>query len=147
MKGKVKTHCKLGHEFTPENTYIHKKSGIRACRLCRGIRDQQSIRDPIKMRKWRKEWRERNPDYHKNNWLMRAYGISLEDLREMLVNQGGYCAICGNEFCGDKDCHVDHDHLTGKIRSILCTNCNHGLGMFQDSPRILLAAMSYLEEH
>ncbi len=96
------------------------------------------------MRGHRAKWRERNPDYHKNNWLMGAYGISLEDMQTMLAEQGGYCAICGEEL---KEPHVDHDHFTGKIRALLCTSCNAGLGSFHDSPSVLLAAMSYLEEH
>lgn len=60
----------------------------------------------------------------------------------MLEAQGGCCAICkapkGNKLC------VDHDHRTGKVRGLLCSNCNAGLGMFKDSEDLLQSAKGYL---
>ena len=51
------------------------------------------------------------------------------------------CVICGN----NEKLVVDHDHKTGKVRGILCNNCNTGLGMLQDNPKLLLRAISYLK--
>ena len=62
---------------------------------------------------------------------------------ELVVQQGGVCAICGRP---DPE-HVDHDHETGAVRGILCFNCNGGLGQFRDSIDSLLTAASYLEAH
>lgn len=73
-------------------------------------------------------------------------GITLEDYEDMLVQQGGGCAICGGRR-GNKDVnvlYVDHNHVTGTVRGLLCGKCNRGLGMFQDRPDLLEKARKYL---
>ena len=68
----------------------------------------------------------------RNRQLQKAYGISLDDYNELFIQQGGKCAICGklqSEF--DYPFHVDHDHKTGKVRGLLCSGCNTGLGHFE----------------
>lgn len=61
----------------------------------------------------------------------------------MLVGQGCRCAICGSPR-GARSLHVDHDHTTGKVRALLCGNCNKGIGNFQEDPDLLLAAAMYV---
>jgi hypothetical protein len=61
----------------------------------------------------------------------------------MLEAQGSLCLICQGEFTAS-GFHVDHCHSTGRVRGLLCSNCNRGLGMFQDDPNVLRAALSYL---
>ncbi len=73
--------------------------------------------------------------------LKRKYGLTLEEFDEMLAAQGGRCAICGKP---DPD-NVDHDHVTGRVRGILCWNCNVGVGQFEDDIERLIAATSYLD--
>jgi hypothetical protein len=58
--------------------------------------------------------------------------------------QNSVCAICGSDRWGHKGPAIDHDHITGSIRGILCSNCNQGLGRFHDDPARLLAAARYL---
>jgi hypothetical protein len=66
----------------------------------------------------------------------------------LLAAQGGRCAICVGEWTGHHIApHIDHDHATGKVRGLLCVNCNNGLGRFGDDPRRLRAAAQYLEVH
>jgi hypothetical protein len=72
--------------------------------------------------------------------LKRRYGIGVEDVDRMVAEQGGLCAICGR---ADPE-HVDHDHVSGDVRGILCFNCNGGLGQFKDDIDALLAAATYL---
>ena len=60
--------------------------------------------------------------------LKRRYGIGAADFDRMVIEQGGVCAICDRP---DPE-HVDHDHVTGRVRGILCFNCNGGLGQFGD---------------
>jgi hypothetical protein len=74
--------------------------------------------------------------------LKRRYGISADDFDALVEQQHGVCAICGKE---DPE-HVDHDHLTGAVRGILCFNCNGGLGQFRDSTDSLRRAAIYLEQ-
>jgi len=78
--------------------------------------------------------------------LKRKYGLTEEGFTELLVSQGGGCAICGTTEPGGRaqQFHVDHHHGTGTVRGILCTNCNSGLGQFKDDPSLLEAAVRYL---
>jgi hypothetical protein len=75
--------------------------------------------------------------------LQRRYGISADDADAMLEAQGGLCAVCESAPAA----HVDHDHVTGAVRALLCFNCNGGLGQFKDDPDVLRAAADYVEFH
>lgn len=80
------------------------------------------------------------------------YGITATDYDAMLMKQGGGCAICGEQCSSGRRLAVDHDHACcpgertcGKcIRGLLCGSCNQGIGKLKDSPRLLIAAASYL---
>lgn len=87
-----------------------------------------------------------SPKLNKNGVLKRLFGISLADYNIMLANQKGGCKIC----CfipkeGEKQLAVDHNHKTGKVRGLLCNNCNNGLGRFKDSFVLLSKALNYLQ--
>ena len=69
------------------------------------------------------------------------YGVGSEWLETQKTLQGGLCAVCGSAPA----LLVDHDHASGKVRSLLCHACNLGLGHFKDSPARLRAAAGYLE--
>ena len=73
------------------------------------------------------------------------YGLKRSDYDTMFEQQEGKCAICNKEW--DQKLRVDHCHATGKIRQLLCTGCNTGLGQFQDSPDLLQKAIQYLSSH
>ena len=73
----------------------------------------------------------------------RRYGLSYSDYDAMLEKQNGRCAICGNPP-GERALHIDHDHLTGEIREMLCNECNLGIGKFKDNPVLLLRAADYV---
>ena len=75
-------------------------------------------------------------------WLRRAYGINQAERMAIFERQGGRCAICGTADA--TIWHIDHNHESGAIRSILCLNCNCGLGHFRDSPALLRKALAYL---
>lgn len=79
--------------------------------------------------------------------LRKKFGLSMADYEAMLLAQGGKCAICQSEHSGRKDRNnfsVDHDHSTGKVRGLLCSGCNTGIGNLRESPAILLRAAEYL---
>ena len=79
--------------------------------------------------------------------VKRAYGVTIEWLDEMLIEQGGVCAICKADEPGGKGgFHVDHDHVTGKVRGLLCHDCNVGLGCFRDSEEMVVEAAAYLRK-
>jgi len=84
------------------------------------------------------------------NYLWRTYSLSEEDYEEILVSQDYACKICSRSLEERRTTrrlvHIDHDHKTGRIRGILCSYCNKGIGCFLDSPSLLRAAAAYLEE-
>ncbi len=78
-------------------------------------------------------------------FLKKTYGISIEQYEAMFANQGERCAIClGTEPRTTKSWHVDHDHVTGTVRGILCSPCNLLLGIARDRVVILEGAIRYL---
>lgn len=74
----------------------------------------------------------------------KRYGLSAEDYDRMVDAQGGCCAICK---APTTPLQVDHNHITGKVRRLLCRRCNLGLGYFQDDPIRLAEAIVYINEN
>lgn len=78
--------------------------------------------------------------------LQKKYGITLKEYDQLFQQQNGMCAICGtdkpsgrwNRFC------VDHDHITGRVRALLCNGCNQGIGYLNDDPELLEKAAEYI---
>lgn len=68
---------------------------------------------------------------------------------ELLVSQKGACAICECKLNSNRNTKfaVDHDHKTGVVRGLLCSNCNTALGLMKDSDVRLLAAVAYIRRH
>jgi hypothetical protein len=87
----------------------------------------------------------KNPSHYKNLVLKRKYGITLDQFNSMYIAQGTACAICLRKFENNKHTHVDHNHLTGQVRQLLCKECNNGLGNFKESLVNLQRAIEYLQ--
>lgn len=89
-----------------------------------------------------------NPEHQRTiarkSILKCVYGLEFEDYLQILLNQQNKCAICRKDFL--KTPHVDHDHKTGKVRGLLCQECNHGVGNFEDSPARIRDAANYLDK-
>jgi len=80
---------------------------------------------------------------------LKKYGLNKESF--MGLYQEGCCNICKKKLLPstniyDKQATVDHDHKTGRVRGILCHNCNRGLGMFKDNITYLQEATNYLKK-
>ena len=98
------------------------------------------------------KWKANNREKYRNNakdWhLKKRYGITLEDYNIMLFEQDGCCSICGIHHTEVyKGLAVDHCHESGKIRGLLCGNCNQGLGRFKDDITLFKNAIKYLKCH
>jgi len=80
---------------------------------------------------------------HKSRkWKLRdRYGITVEQYDEMITAQCEKCAICGDDL---KQAFIDHDHKTGRVRGILCRDCNLMLGSAKDNINTLRNAIHYL---
>ncbi len=88
----------------------------------------------------RDAWRLANPVKVRAQKRKQRYGVTQGEVDEFLFAQGWRCAICREP---NPDC-VDHDHVTGQVRGILCRCCNAGLGQFRDNPDHLVAAAEYI---
>lgn len=99
-----------------------------------------------------RRWRAANPDkkraqkkrYDRKHDLMRNYGLTPEQYETMLATQSGACRIC--ERPSVQTLAVDHCHITGRVRGLLCVSCNLGLGNFRDDTGFLARAIEYLGE-
>jgi hypothetical protein len=78
--------------------------------------------------------------------ILTYYGLSMDDYRAILARQGGGCGICGSVVPKHPNGRfvVDHDHTTGKVRGLLCWQCNTALGQFGDDATYLERALRYL---
>lgn len=114
---------------------------------------QRRRTDPAFLEKERAANRERarvrwqDPDYRAKSNAARLkthrrlkYGLTDAEYSHLLVEQDGLCAICYEEPAT----HVDHDHVTGEVRGILCRSCNLGIGHLRDDVELLRAAIEYL---
>jgi hypothetical protein len=72
--------------------------------------------------------------------LLKKYNLTLSQYQDRLKFQNNQCPICHS----DNPTNIDHDHITGKVRGILCSKCNTGLGCFRDNPEFLENAKIYL---
>ena len=81
--------------------------------------------------------------------LKKFYNITLEDYDRMFKEQGGVCLICNKKETLHKRKYlcIDHNHDTGEVRGLLCSNCNRGLGSFKDSKNLLKGAIIYLDRY
>ncbi len=122
--------CNDCQSFKPLENFCRNKntkSGRASyCKDCHNARTRESIQrlhgDP-------REYR-----------LRRRYGIGKADFDQILAGQGGLCAGCRNAPAA----HVDHDHETGKVRGLLCFNCNQALGNLRDDLRVMDSLGAYL---
>jgi hypothetical protein len=72
---------------------------------------------------------------------LRKYGLTAEDFDRMLASQQGRCRGCGTTDPGRKGWHIDHCHVTGRVRCLLCNRCNTVLGMCGEDPALLQQLM------
>ena len=92
-----------------------------------------------------------DPSLQRRRDLRRNYDISLEEYDQMVELQGGKCALCPATTPGGRHAQsnwcVDHDHVTGKVRELLCNDCNLVLGIIKDSPEHLGRMITYILKH
>lgn len=126
-------------DFNPSKSGKNYRRGqCKHCRSERGVRYQSSARGKLVRRK---------------NQLKRDYGVDVEQYESLAKAQGNVCAICRRpETKIHRDgklysLSVDHDHVTGKARSLLCQKCNLAIGNFDDDTERLRAAVAYLQKH
>lgn len=109
--------CKNGHTVTESDLVVYS-NGNRRCRQCVTASAQKQ--------------------------RFARYGITVEDYERLWEIQNGACPICDGSLLGERNAHIDHDHITGQVRGLLCSQCNTAIGKFKDSPEIILRAAEYI---
>lgn len=107
-------------------------------------------RNREKAKEYAKEYYKKNPphpDKVRERKLKHKFGITLEQYNLKFEEQRGCCAICGRHQTDfNKRLAVDHCHTTGKVRSLLCANCNQSLGLLKEDISVLKNMIRYLEK-
>ena len=134
----LKTHCPQGHEYSAENTY--SSGGRRQCKTCKRAAQNQRYADGKVRKRTAEETRRQT---------LRRFGLSPEEYAGLLAAQGNTCAGClQSETITVRGRRmplaVDHHHETGKVRGLLCHNCNRALGLLRDNPDTLVRLLAYL---
>lgn len=99
------------------------------------------------VKKYSMENREKYLKTKKSTHLKKLYGISNSDYDLLLRSQNGVCAICFGINQSKRRLAVDHNHITKKVRALLCDKCNRGLGFFNDNALLLTKAVEYIQKH
>jgi ribosomal protein L34E len=113
---------------------------------------EKSVDQRIESAKYQRNWRAKNARSVRSNTLKSHYGIDIDVYESMLDLQDHKCAICGKQEGSIQangkpfSLAVDHCHESKKIRGLLCSNCNRGLGIFGDNIATLLRAIEYLKQ-
>ena len=89
-----------------------------------------------------------NPKNVKESQLKVKYNMTLAQFEEMSKHQNDACAICNTPKSQlIRDLCVDHNHITNKVRGLLCDPCNKALGFIRDNPKVAIKMAEYLEFH
>ncbi len=126
-------------EFHKCRTHIHGKGLAYYCKVCAN----EKSRKHTQQYSTSLEYKEKK----KRSYIKNRFKLSLEEYNDLLIQQNNLCKICNTNLPSSGHLtHLDHNHITGKIRGFLCTNCNRGLGHFQDSVLNLEKAIIYLKD-
>lgn len=111
-----------------------------------------ALYDKEYQKKIRERYKERHPGRSIALYRQRKFGITPEEFQQLLEQQNHRCSLCKQPETARwrgkvKNLAVDHDHKTGKVRSLLCHRCNTGLGSFRESVSLMSAAIEYLQKH
>ena len=85
--------------------------------------------------------------YIRTTYKFKKYSIDQEQYNRLIVEQRNACAICRVSFDRNTTTRIDHDHVTGEVRGLLCHYCNVGLGHFKDNIEFLTESIKYLKRN
>jgi len=145
--------ARCGKVLPAENFYQKDGKPFGYCKPC--VRDhgreyvernREKVRE--RKRKWQRDNYPRLALKRRADHLKRAYGITEAEYLDLYDAQGGRCAICGtHRESYVRNLHLDHSHLTGSARGLLCAPCNQVLGWGKDDPSLFLKAAEYLQNY
>ena len=142
--------CRICEKIKPiNNFYKNRKSYVSYCKLCYSLYGANRYRkNLVKNRKYEKAYRVIHREEIATKRRQRRYGLSEKEFNDLVSLQNGLCA---NQGCrikltssGSSRLHIDHDHVSKKVRGLLCNNCNTALGLLHENKDKLLGLASYL---
>jgi len=125
-----------------------KHAGKGLCKDCYHAKYRLETKEIRKIKDLARNAREQTPFYKQQKYealVKRKYGVTKELLNEMYSEQNSLCKICNKPPNVNKKLHVDHCHTTGKIRGLLCAQCNWFLGKVDRDPNVLKNLIKYEE--
>lgn len=137
------------YSITHANEIKEKKKKYNAENVeIRRAREKEYRKNHKKERQeYSKKYNKINKEKIKERHLLRTYSLTLDNAKTIYEAQNKKCIICNEDIVFDtKNCIVDHDHITGQIRGLLCRKCNFLLGNARDKESILLSAILYLRK-
>jgi hypothetical protein len=123
--------------------YYHKNR-VRLCKVARDYNN--SHKDAISLYRKQLNANPKHKARRRSYYLRKHYGITLDQWNKMYSDQNGKCAVCFVEFDKllKKNIHIDHDHTNGKLRQLLCTNCNCAIGNLKEDIDLCNRVIAYL---
>lgn len=128
------------------NAYYYKNHD-RMKRYGRIYRQRAEADKPIRRREAKRRELDEPRKRRALGYNLKRYGLTVAEYEAMLEAQKGLCAICGRLPFKNRSLCVDHDHVTGTIRKLLCGFCNTAIAFADENPERLWAFIDYLEAH
>lgn len=140
--------CRVCHEPKPGACFQIFSNGIKQGRrrICRDCRNLQTLSQPSHSPE---NIQERNKKHSRGSYLKSRYGITEKEYDVLLQKQEGKCAICrkpASAFHSKRNLGVDHNHITGENRGLLCTYCNVMIGKFEKNIGLLESFIEYMRQ-
>lgn len=148
---KVCTKCKETKYVSLFFKSAQNKSGYGSwCKECKCSSNKNYNRlNKEKVNARTKAYAQARPEMIRKMRLKHTYGMTIDQYDCLRKLQNYSCALCGSHESKNLKAklYVDHDHVTSKVRGLLCHLCNSALGKFKDSIDVLEKAITYLKEH
>ena len=123
----------------------NRKPRSKCKQCCSDEQRKNYAKKPEQYRNYNRKRRIKYKNIHKRIANLKTFGLTIEDYDTMLKAQNKQCAICGTMQCtSGKRMAIDHCHLTGRIRGLLCLRCNQAIGKFNDNYFLLQQAADYV---
>lgn len=153
VESKVCSTCNNNKDLSEYHRRSDTKDGLRHdCKACAAIYQAKRRNGPKreKLLNDKKEYHRLYPEVKRAGHLKHKYNMTLEDYNNKLESQNGSCAICGANTPNNnqhKHLYVDHNHVTNKVRGLLCHPCNTTIGACQEDIERLIKCAEYLKAY
>lgn len=137
--------CKICNKILPINNFYKQKNHYGSpCKKCASDKAKKNYtkkpREPYKY-----HTKEEKQKAVLGYYLKKKFNITVQEYDDLLRKQNGVCSVCKKQCPTGNRLAVDHNHITGEVRGLLCINCNIILGQAQDNPILLKQLAEYLE--